>query len=163
MIGVASIAAILLLTACANSTTPASSGGENTASPVPNKSVLVSTGSVPGVGSVLVDADGLTLYYDKAESMGTIKCTGGCATVWPPVLLPSGVMAATAGTGVDARNFGTIARPDGGTQVTYGGKPLYLFAGDSAGQATGQGVDDFFAVTAAGASDASGSTGNGGY
>jgi hypothetical protein len=28
--------------------------------------------------------------------------------------------------------------------------PLYLFTGDTAGQATGQGFEDFFAVTASG-------------
>ena len=51
---------------------------------------------------------------------------------------------------VDATKFGTIDPPDGGTQVTYAGMPLYLFTGDTAGQATGQGFEDFFAVTASG-------------
>jgi predicted lipoprotein with Yx(FWY)xxD motif len=63
---------------------------------------------------------------------------------------------------VDSSKLGTIDRPDGGTEVTYNGMPLYLYVGDkSPGQANGQGVGGFFAVTASGAS--SGSSGGGGY
>jgi len=73
------------------------------------------------------------------------------------------VTSATAGSGVDSSKLGTITRPDGSTQVTYNGKPLYLFASDtSAGQATGQGVAGFFAVTTSGSSG-SGSSSSGGY
>jgi predicted lipoprotein with Yx(FWY)xxD motif len=154
-IGIASVATLLILTACAKSTTSnTGTGGGGGNSPAPAGSVTVSTTSVPGLGSVLVDPNGLTLYYDKAESGGSIACIGGCASVWPPLLLPSGVSAATAGSGVNASKVGTIDRPDGGTQVTYGGMPLYLFTGDTAGQATGQGFEDFFAVTSAGAGTA---------
>ncbi|MGZ4126357.1 MAG: COG4315 family predicted lipoprotein, partial [Actinomycetota bacterium] len=92
---------------------------------------------------------------------------GSCATNWPPLLLPSGVKSATGGSGVDASKLGTIKRPDGGTQVTYNGKPLYLFISDkSPGQATGQGVAGFSVITASGsggAAGASGSSGGGGY
>ena len=164
-VGIASVATLLILTACAKSTTSnAGAGGGGVTSPAPAGSVTVSTTSVAGLGSVLVDSDGLTLYYDDAESGGSIACTGSCASVWPPLLLPSGVSAAMAGSGVDASKFGTIDRPDGGTQVTYGGMPLYLFTGDTAGQATGQGFEGFFAVTAAGAdrAGASGTSGSGG-
>jgi hypothetical protein len=34
-----------------------------------------------------------------------------------------------------------------GRQVTYNGHPLYTFADDTAGQVTGQGVQDFFVAT----------------
>ena len=150
-VGIASVATLLILTACAKSTTSnAGAGGGGVTSPAPAGSVTVSTTSVAGLGSVLVDSNGLTLYYDDAESGGSIACTGSCASVWPPLLLPSGVSTAMAGSGVDASQFGTIDRPDGGTQVTYGGMPLYLFTGDTAGQATGQGFEGFFAVTASG-------------
>lgn len=168
-IGVASIAALLILSACAKKSTTANPGaGGSTGS---SGSVTVSTKSVSGLGDVLVDSKGMTLYYDKAESGGSIMCTGSCASAWPPLLLPSGVSAATAGSGVDASKLGSVARPDGTMQVTYAGMPLYLFASDtSAGQATGQGVAGFYVVTASGGgsgagsgSGASGSTGGGGY
>ncbi len=87
-------------------------------------------------------------------------CTGSCASAWPPLLLPSGATSATAGSGVEANKLGTITRPDGGTQVTYNGMPLYLFTSDkSPGQATGQDVEGFNVVTATGMGAASSTSG----
>jgi hypothetical protein len=50
----------------------------------------------------------------------------------------------TAAGGAKASELGTITRSDGTKQVTYDGHPLYYFVGDSAaGQANGQGSDNF--------------------
>ena len=168
-VGIASVA-LLILTACSKGTTSnanAGGGGGGAESPAPAGPVKVSTTSIAGLGSVLVDANGMTLYYDDQESGGTIVCTGSCASIWPPLLLSSGASAPKAGSGVDASKFGTIDRPDGGTQVTYDGMPLYLFTCDTAGQATCQGFENFFAVTASGGTTSgtaggSGMTGSGG-
>lgn len=149
----------LVMSACAKSTTPSS--GESSGPSAQGGSVTIGTSSVPGVGTVLVDAKGFTLYDLASEAGGTIMCTGSCATNWPPLLLPAGVMSATAGSGVGASKLGTITRPDSGTQVTYNGMALYLFVGDqSPGQANGQGVAGFHAVTTSGSSS---SGGGGGY
>jgi predicted lipoprotein with Yx(FWY)xxD motif len=163
-VGIVAIAAVMLLSACAKKADSNPGSGGSSGSSGSSGSVTVSSTSVSGVGDVLVDPDGMTLYYLNTETPGNIMCTGSCATSWPPLLLPSGVTSATAGDGVDATKLGTITRPDGGTQVTYDGKPLYLFASDtSAGQATGQGVAGFYAVTASGSgSSSSGSTGSSG-
>jgi predicted lipoprotein with Yx(FWY)xxD motif len=163
LFGLVSVAALLTLAACAKSTVSGSGGG--TSNPTSGSgAVTVSTASVAGVGTVLVDSKGFTLYYLKSEPTGTITCTGSCATNWPPLLLPAGTMSASAGTGVSDGDLATIARPDGGTQVTYKGMALYLFAGDqSAGQANGQGTEDFFAVTTSGSASSGGSGGGGGY
>ena len=119
----------------------------------PAGSVEVNTGTAPGVGTVLVDATGLTLYELDTESGGQIMCTGACRTAWPPLLLPAGVTTATPGTGVTG-TLGTITRPDGGRQVTYDGRPLYLYSGDqSPGEANGQGLQGvWFAMTPSGPS-----------
>ena len=144
----AAVALVVLFSACAkSSTTPASgplpaSGGGGTA-------VTVSAAAVPGVGQVLVTSQGMTLYYLKTETNGSIKCTGSCASAWPPLLLPSGTASASAGAGVTGK-LGTIARPEGTTQVTYDGMPLYTFTSDSTGVASGQGVSNFYAVAASG-------------
>jgi predicted lipoprotein with Yx(FWY)xxD motif len=152
-------AAALVMAACAKSTTPTSGGSRGTTST--GGSVTIGTSSVPGEGTVLVDARGFTLYDLASEAGGKIMCTGTCATTWPPLLLQAGLKSATAGSGVSASKLGTIKRPDGGTQVTYNGLPLYLFVGDqSAGQANGQGVAGFHVVTASGSSS---SGGGGGY
>ena len=160
-VGIGSLAAVMLLSACAKGTASSSGGGNG--SPPGQGSTTIATGSVSGIGSVLVDSDGMTLYYLKSETPGNIKCTGSCATTWPPLLLTSGATSATPGDGVDATKLGTIDRPDGGTQVTYADMPLYLYVGDtSPGEATGQGVGGFFAATASGAGTSS-SGGSGGY
>jgi len=104
--------------------------------------------------TILVDGSGLTLYRNAEESGATIKCTGACATTWPPMLASGG--AAVAGAGVKG-TLSTVTRPDGGVQVTFNGMPLYLFTGDKkAGDANGQGISQiWFAVPASGAATSS--------
>jgi predicted lipoprotein with Yx(FWY)xxD motif len=106
-----------------------------------------------GAGTYLVDSAGRALYLFDADSAGKSACSGPCASAWPPVTT---TVAATAAGGAKASDLGTITRSDGSLQVTYGGHPLYLFAGDmSAGQTNGQGINGFGAkwwlVTPAGA------------
>ena len=55
-------------------------------------------------------------------------CQMLCAQYWPPVLTSG---QPVAGSGVDQHALGTVMRPDGTQQVTYRGKPVYLFADDA--------------------------------
>jgi predicted lipoprotein with Yx(FWY)xxD motif len=154
-----------------------SGGGGASASPAPPKSTTGAPATVgvanTGLGQVLVDSQGRTLYLFQKDSGTTSSCTGACATAWPPVMATG---QPTAGSGANAALLGTSARSDGGTQVTYNGHPVYLFSGDQkAGNTNGQGVNAFgaswFALTSAGnqvtAQPSSGSTsssgGAGGY
>jgi predicted lipoprotein with Yx(FWY)xxD motif len=99
--------------------------------------------SVSGVGDVLVDAQGRTLYTPDQESSGHVLCTGACTKVWLPVTVPTG-SSPMADSDVSAK-LGTVSRTDGTTQVTAAGRPLYRFDFDNAaGQATGDGVSDAF-------------------
>ena len=99
------------------------------------------------LGDILVDGDGRTLYAFTKDKGDQSACGGGCATNWPALTGP-----ATAGTGVQASMLSTSLQADGKSQVTYGGKPLYYFAGDAKpGDTNGQGVGDvWFALTANG-------------
>jgi predicted lipoprotein with Yx(FWY)xxD motif len=104
---------------------------------------VISARTLPGVGAVLVDRSGKTLYSPQQEAHGTIMCTGGCLNFWFPVPATAGATGhAPAGvTGV----LGTIHRPGGLTQLTYNGKPLYTFLLDQApGQAHGNNFTDHF-------------------
>jgi len=104
------------------------------------KSVTISTVKNSKLGTILVS--GKTVYSLKASKAG---CTGACTTIWPMVVLPNGVVKATAGKGVNASKLGSVSRAGGVRQVTYGGQALYWFSGDkAAGQANGNGVKDAF-------------------
>jgi predicted lipoprotein with Yx(FWY)xxD motif len=94
--------------------------------------VTVSTTKNAKIGTILVS--GKTLYTLKPSSTA---CTAACLKVWPALVLPAGVAKAKAGSGVTASKLGTV-KHNGVVQVTYGGKPLYFFVGDTAaGQANG--------------------------
>ncbi len=103
----------------------------------------VDTGTVKGLGTVLVDGKGLTLYMFVPDKQGKSTCYGTCAQAWPPLLLPAGAKAPVAGAGVQSSLLGTTQRTDGTTQITYNKWPLYLWVNDSQpGQATGQGLNN---------------------
>ncbi|MGN6275942.1 MAG: COG4315 family predicted lipoprotein [Solirubrobacterales bacterium] len=87
--------------------------------------------------TILVTMKGKTLYSLSAETKGRFICTGSCLALWKPLVVPAGVKPMGPVT------LGTRKRPDGRTQVTYKGLPLYSFNGDSKpGEANGQGMKD---------------------
>jgi predicted lipoprotein with Yx(FWY)xxD motif len=138
-----------LLAACGSSaspsasgTTPATGGGSTTSaamhsSPAAAGSAIISTRST-SKGTVLVDAKGHTLYWFAIDTPTMSKCTGSCATYWPPVI---GKPAAAAGMSLP-HTLGSITRSNGQVQATYAGHPLYTYAGDTApGQVKGNGLN----------------------
>lgn len=166
--GLAAAAAAGLLAACGSAGT--SAVGSGTAHPAgTSHGVAVSVRKLPGVGTVLVNRSGKTLYSPQQEAHSKILCTGSCLSFWFPV--PAGAGATLhAPSGVTGA-LGTIHRPDGRTQLTYNGKPLYTFRLDMApGQAHGNNFTDHFggtsftwrAITASGSPAGTGQQGNGG-
>jgi predicted lipoprotein with Yx(FWY)xxD motif len=98
--------------------------------------------SIPGLGEIITDGKGFTLYMYAPDHRGRSQCSRFCAQQWPPLVLPRGVTRPKAGPGVRASLLGTARRANGQLQVTYSGWPLYLWIGDaSPGQATGQADD----------------------
>ena len=105
-----------------------------------------------GLGQILVDSRGRTLYLFKKDTGGKSACSGSCAANWPPLLATG---RPTAGTGVKASKLATTRRSDGKTQVVYNGHPLYRFIGDGMpGNTNGEGLTAFgarwFVVSPAG-------------
>lgn len=132
------IAGVLAVAGCGSSSNSSSSGeggaysggeestaaSKETANSEPT--AIVSVGSAPKVGKVLVDSKGFTLYYFEKDQGGKSACYGACASVWPPLT----GKPQTEG-GAMSSELGTTKRSDGTTQVTYAGWPLYTYTADT--------------------------------
>ena len=144
--GLAGLAAVGLLAACSSTTSSsaAASGSSSSGQTSAASGVAVTTRTVSGVGTVLSNPAGLTLYSPTQEASGVIKCTGECNSFWFPVTVAKGATPKAASTLTG--KLGTFQRPSGGgTQLTYDGKPLYTFKLDTAaGQTNGNGYKDQF-------------------
>jgi len=178
--GAAGLAALALtVSACASSgsssapvaNTPAAGGNTSSAAPAAAGGKTVTEKTI-GNQQVLVDSQGMTLYWFAIDSPTASKCSGSCAHYWPPVAGPL-----TAGSGVTG-TLGVITRSDGTKQATYMGHPLYTYVGDGApGQNKGNGLNLdgglWYEMTVSGSTPAPGTgstasakattTGGGGY
>jgi predicted lipoprotein with Yx(FWY)xxD motif len=90
--------------------------------------------------TVLVNSQGLPLYYYQSDTATKSAVTGGLAALWPPL-----TSASPAATGLTGKL--TAVMDIHGDQVAYNGHLLYTFADDQADQVTGQGVQGFFVAT----------------
>ena len=129
----------LVLAACGGDSSDNGNGGNSMAS----STDFVSTKSVSGFGTVLVDSQDAVLYTNDIDRGSRIVCTAECAAEWIPLVAPSGGQPTSDDSAVQAK-LGTIKRPDGATQVTFGGKPLYSFVQDPSGEVTGDGFTASF-------------------
>ncbi len=118
--------------------------------------ITIKTASVAGLGTVLVDGAGRTLYTLTSEASGKITCTtsSGCPTYWPQLNSRKGQGHQVHG-GARAALMGSEKGAGSRRQVTYHGHPLYTYSGDSgAGQSNGEGLKSFggtwYAVSASG-------------
>ena len=120
-------------TPAATTTAPAKTPGKSAGT-----KVVISSATVPGLGAILVNAEGRTLYTFAPDKKSKVTCTGSCASVWPPATLSTGEAPAGA-KAVKASLLSSDADPSGGKVVTYAGWPLYTYVGDTAsGTANGQ-------------------------
>ena len=132
-------------TTAAPSTT-VTTAGATTSSAAPKKTGAadVSVITTP-LGLTLVDANGHVLYQDAADPKGASTCTGGCATIWPPLTVTGTTV--TVGPNLPAAQFTTITGPGGIHIVADAGHALYRYAGDTkAGQTSGEGIGGFKAA-----------------
>jgi len=158
---IAGIAAIGLLAACGSSnpsnpaagSTPASTATAAASTPATSASMTASAAAASSstvlktehssLGTVLTDAQGMTVYWFAADHGTTSACSGACAAAWPPVI---GMPTAAAGVTLTG-TLGTITRSNGAKQATYNGHPLYTFKADTApGQVNGNKVTGFGAA-----------------
>jgi predicted lipoprotein with Yx(FWY)xxD motif len=83
-------------------------------------------------GKALFDARGFVLYAFTRDHRRS-ACYGQCAKAWPPYYARKGALR--VGKGLKRSLLGTVRRRNGRRQVTYAGRPLYHYVGD-----TGPGV-----------------------
>lgn len=91
-------------------------------------------------GEVLFDGDDQAIYLFDKETTSRSRCYGRCAVEWPPVLTEGRPRAAGD---VQQGRLGTTRRSDGATQVTYDGKPLYLYFDEGPGEVRCHNVPGF--------------------
>jgi predicted lipoprotein with Yx(FWY)xxD motif len=92
------------------------------------------------VGPILATGGGATLYDFRPDTSTHSAClNAGCVYQWPPLTVSGPVRV---GPGVKSSLVGRLTRPDGSTQLSYGGHPLYAYIRDAEpGVVTGQGID----------------------
>jgi predicted lipoprotein with Yx(FWY)xxD motif len=114
-----------------------------TAADAANNQVKVSAQTIGSMGKVLV-ANGKALYVLG----GGKSCNSACLKIWPALTVASSANGATAGSGVQKSKLGVSTDSAGARQVTYNGKPVYWFVGDSVGTVKGNLTDSFGKWTA---------------
>jgi predicted lipoprotein with Yx(FWY)xxD motif len=157
-LGLAAVLAALVIAGCggggstgSSSEAGSSGGGEKSAvNASESGGGTIGAAEIEGLGSVLVDSEGMTVYEFTVDEGSTSNCYGGCEAAWPPVTTTG---KPTAGEGAMASALGTTKRKDGTEQITYKGHPLYTFAEDEGpGEANGNEVEGtWFALDEAGA------------
>jgi predicted lipoprotein with Yx(FWY)xxD motif len=144
VLGAAVAALAIVLAACGGGGDDQGSGATATTAVAQQATEGTVAVASTNLGEVLVDAKGRTLYVFTKDKGDQSVCSGKCAAAWPALTVTG---AATPGTGVQASLLSTSKQVNGSTQVTYGGKPLYYFAGDKApGDTKGQGLNDVWWV-----------------
>jgi predicted lipoprotein with Yx(FWY)xxD motif len=91
-------------------------------------------------GPILATGNGSTLYDFTPDTPAHSACVNdGCVFQWPPLVVNGPVRVEQ---GLDSSLVGTLRRPDGSTQLSYGGHPLYTYNLDvTPGMVTGQAID----------------------
>jgi predicted lipoprotein with Yx(FWY)xxD motif len=134
-------AAALALAACgggygSDKSSTAADGPDSAAAPEVADDAAPVGQADTGLGTVLVDAEGLTLYGLTDDTDGVPTCDGACAEAWPPLTADGPDLPA----GLDRDLYSVVERSDGTFQLEAGQWPLYRFAGDAApGDTNGQG------------------------
>jgi predicted lipoprotein with Yx(FWY)xxD motif len=116
----------------AYSATSGVAGAQHTTS-----SVAVKTRKIKGLGVVLVNPAGRTLYVFMKDQRSRVSCKGSCQSFWPPLKWKASGRPKAGGTAKSGL-LATDKNPSGGKVVTYSKWPLYTYSGDSgAGQSNG--------------------------
>lgn len=110
----------LVAAALAGATTPAP-----TAAPGASTTVTIRSSDF---GRIVFDRGGRALYAFTRDPKGRSTCYDACAAAWPPYLVRGRLLPPT---GIARPLLGTTLRRDGTSQLTFAGRPLYTYVGDT--------------------------------
>jgi predicted lipoprotein with Yx(FWY)xxD motif len=128
----AALAVAVTLVAGASSAKSGVAGARHT-----TRTFTVKTARHKGLGTILVNNKGFTLYMFVPDHQKRVTCKGSCAVIWPPLKIKAGSKP-TAGGLARRRLLGTYGRV-----VSYNKWPLYTYVSDTKpGQVTGQAVNN---------------------
>jgi predicted lipoprotein with Yx(FWY)xxD motif len=88
-----------------------------------NSKTVLATLMLTGIGW-----EAFPVYAYSGDTSSSVACTGACAVAWPP-LLTQGTPSVVGS--LSAANLGAVKLSDGTSQLTYAGKPLYLYANEA--------------------------------
>jgi predicted lipoprotein with Yx(FWY)xxD motif len=142
LLAIASVAALGLVAAgCGDSSASSAPKGGVAGAEHSITTAAVTTRKIGGLGTVLVNAKGRTLYVFMKDARQRVTCTGTCASFWPPLKWAS-KSKPTAGGAAKTSLLSSDKNPSGGRVVTYNKWPLYTYSGDSAaGQSKGEALN----------------------
>jgi predicted lipoprotein with Yx(FWY)xxD motif len=141
-VAVAAIATIGGVTAAVASGSPASSATPSSSAPAASGATVHTLQAMVNgkAETILVNAQGLPLYYYQPDTAAKSLVSGQLLAAWPAV-----TSAMPTGSGLSGQL--TAVNDTHGSQVAYNGHLLYTFITDRPGQVTGQGVQNFFVAT----------------
>src|SRR5690242_5661442 len=126
------VALMVTMAACGSSSKKTTTGATGTTAAGGSSSspgTMFSTANVPGLGTVLVDGSGKTVYNLQTADHKNATCddASGCTKVWPDLPFPSGTTSAKAGSGVKQSLLSSMKLADGETYPTYNGWLMYEY------------------------------------
>lgn len=126
----------LIITSLLNWQALAADAGD-TVPAAPSLTTQVELKSPAGSTFILANSLQQSLYvFDPDQDAGKPACNGKCAEVWPPITLSTEEIAA-----LNNPDLGVQKRDSGLNQLTFKGRPVYLFNLDrTVGDIKGDGI-----------------------
>ncbi len=133
-VGMSVLAATIALAACGESGSAGGGGSYGGVPPTNPQSNVPIQQNVAGKPAFVNPTSDHTLYFLDVDTAMGAECTGGCLSVWLPIVPSQGSQP--------QGSFTIVSRSDGTSrQWDYKNHPLYAYSGDSGpDQANGDGI-----------------------
>jgi predicted lipoprotein with Yx(FWY)xxD motif len=114
-------------------------GGNESTATIIGSNLALGTRSNATLGTYLIGFNGKAVYTKTGDTSTTSSCYETCAETWLPYIVGTQDNVDNVQAGITGK-VAVISRTDGSLQVTYNGKPLYFYTGDTSTTVTGEGL-----------------------